>query len=137
MFYKKSCSWKFRNIYRKTPVLASLFSKETSTQVLSCKYYEIFKNTYFEEHQRTATSVEAVTQRCSVKKVFLEISKFLRTPFVTEHFRWQFLYFRKNLFEILIHLCLIMPTSLPDCNLFKSCLIFRPFLWNTQGILTG
>ena len=63
---------------------------------------------------------EAVTQRCSVKKVFLEISqnseentcarvsflikkrlwhryfpvnfaKFLRTPFLTEHLRWLFL----------------------------------------------
>ena len=34
-----------------------LYYKEIPTQVLSCKYYEIFKNTYFEEHLRTAASV--------------------------------------------------------------------------------
>ena len=37
------------------------FSPETllkigTTQVFSCKYCEIFKNTYFEEHLRTAAS---------------------------------------------------------------------------------
>ena len=31
--------------------------KEIPTQVLSCEYCEIFKNTYFEEHLRTAASV--------------------------------------------------------------------------------
>ena len=48
---------------------------------------------------------EAVVRRCSVKKVFLEISqnsehrclpvnfaKFLRTPFLIEHHRWLLLY---------------------------------------------
>ena len=33
-----------------------LFWKETPTQLFSCEYCEIFKNTYFEEHLRTATS---------------------------------------------------------------------------------
>ena len=28
---------------------------ETPTQVFSCEYYEIFKNTYFEDHVRAAT----------------------------------------------------------------------------------
>ena len=32
---------------------------ETPTQVFSCEYYEIFKNTYFEEHLRTAASVDS------------------------------------------------------------------------------
>ena len=31
--------------------------KEIPTQVLSCEYCEIFKNTYFEEHLLTAASV--------------------------------------------------------------------------------
>ena len=37
---KRSCSEKFRNINRKTPVLESFFNKvqETSTQVFSCEY---------------------------------------------------------------------------------------------------
>ena len=58
VFYKKSCFWKFRNIYRKTPVLESFFDnfikKGTPTQIFSCEYCEIFKNTFFEEHLRTA-----------------------------------------------------------------------------------
>ena len=32
------------------------FQKETLTQVFSCEYCEIFKDTYFEEHLRMATS---------------------------------------------------------------------------------
>ena len=31
-----------------------LYEKETSTQVFSCEYREIFKNTYFEKHLRMA-----------------------------------------------------------------------------------
>ena len=37
--------------YQKTPVLELLFN------VLSCQYCEIFKNTYFKEHLRTAGAV--------------------------------------------------------------------------------
>ena len=46
-FFQKSCSQKFCNIYRKTPVLESLFNKLTSTRVLSCEYYIISENTFF------------------------------------------------------------------------------------------
>ena len=34
-----------------------LYQKETPTEVFSCEYCEIFKNTYFEEHLQTAASV--------------------------------------------------------------------------------
>ena len=34
--------------------LQACVRKETPTQVFSCEYCEIFKNTYFEEHLRTA-----------------------------------------------------------------------------------
>ena len=42
-------------------MLESLFNKvaglkETSTQVLSCEYYENFKNTFFTEHLRATAS---------------------------------------------------------------------------------
>ena len=37
-------------------MLESLFKKETPTQVFSCEIYECFKNTYFEDHLRTAVS---------------------------------------------------------------------------------
>ena len=35
----------------------NFIKKETSTQVFSCEYCDTFKNTYFEEHLRTAASV--------------------------------------------------------------------------------
>ena len=34
------------------------FQKDTSTQVFSCEYCEISKNTYFEKHILTAASVD-------------------------------------------------------------------------------
>ena len=44
-------------LYRKTLLSCSsgpqLYLKETPTQVFSCEYCEIFKNTYFGEHLRT------------------------------------------------------------------------------------
>ena len=42
---KKAALKNFCNIYKKTPVLESLF----------CEYCDIFKNTYFEEQSRTTT----------------------------------------------------------------------------------
>ena len=37
---------------------ATLFKKETPTQIFSYEYCEIFKSTYFDEHLRTAASKE-------------------------------------------------------------------------------
>ena len=45
----------------------NFIKKETATQVFSCEFCEIFKNTFFTE--------EAVVRKCSVKKVFLKISQ--------------------------------------------------------------
>ena len=62
-------SQEFRNIHRKTPFLESLFNKyfieslllkRDPQQVFSCKYHEILKNTYSEEHLRTTTSKSIV-----------------------------------------------------------------------------
>ena len=59
MFFKIGDLKKFRNIHRKAPLLDSFLKKvgglqicnfiqkETPTQVFSCEYYEIFKNTLF------------------------------------------------------------------------------------------
>ena len=69
-FYRSShrrCSTKkvfFCNIHRKTPVLESLcgssslqfYQKQSPMLMFSCEYYEIFKDTYFEEHLRTTAS---------------------------------------------------------------------------------
>ena len=37
-----------------------LHEKEIPTQVFSCEYCEIFKDTYFEEHLRTTASAETM-----------------------------------------------------------------------------
>ena len=63
MVYKVGVLKNFHKIYRKTPVLESLFNKlqaqavevcnfikrDTLTQMRSCEYYNIFKNTFFTE----------------------------------------------------------------------------------------
>ena len=43
-----------------------LQNKETPTQVFSCEYCEIFKNTYFEEHLQTAASKGSIKNNSSV-----------------------------------------------------------------------
>ena len=83
----------------KTPVLESLFNKillkGTPTQVFSCEYCKIFKNTYFEEHLPMAASVWR--HKNIEKHLFLGIRMFLPTLFETEYIwisifrssRWQ------------------------------------------------
>ena len=49
--FQNRCSWKFPNMQRKTPALESCMPatllKRTSTQLFCCKYYKIFKNSFF------------------------------------------------------------------------------------------
>ena len=64
VFLKKFCKF-----HRKTPMLESLFNKipglqacnfikkRPPTQAFSCRIYDFFKNTYFEEYLRTTASV--------------------------------------------------------------------------------
>ena len=57
-----------------------LIKLQVATQVFSCEYWEVFKNrvSYYIEHLWLLIlklQNKAVTQRCSVKKVFLEISQ--------------------------------------------------------------
>ena len=46
--------------------------KETPPQVFTCKIYEIFKNTYFEEHLRTTASEKANENQLKTVRFFLE-----------------------------------------------------------------
>ena len=78
--------------------------KNTPTQVLSCEFCELFKNTYFKEHLRTAGSKTlvpgflfnkvaslmawrplAVLERDSSKGVFLQILCSSKESFFVEH----------------------------------------------------
>ena len=78
---------------------ATQSKKETLVQIFSCEFYELFKNTSFTEQLRTIASdaldfifvsrfalentkaclvtvvTEAITWRCSVRKLFLEVSQ--------------------------------------------------------------
>ena len=57
--HQNRCSWKFRKFHKKTPVLecfinkvaglrpATLFERDSKTQVFSCETCKVFKNTYF------------------------------------------------------------------------------------------
>ena len=42
-------------------MLESLFNKEAPTWMFSCEYFEILKNTFFEELLRTAASVTSIS----------------------------------------------------------------------------
>ena len=54
VLYKKAVLTNFTIFTGKNLCWSFFFKKETPTHVLSCEYYEIFKNTYFEEHLRMA-----------------------------------------------------------------------------------
>ena len=81
---EKRRSWRFRKIYWKTPVLKSLFNKiagiltcnyikkETSGQVFSCEFSEIFKNTFFTEHLRATASGYQLNSRKFPEKKHLK-----------------------------------------------------------------
>ena len=65
---------------------ATLFKKD-STQVISCEYCKIYKNSFFYRTHPVAPSeymvLEAVTQRCSVRTVVLRNF----TKFIGKHLR--------------------------------------------------
>ena len=54
VFYRKRCSYKFRKIQRKVPVLKSLFNKINNDFLLksSCEFCKVFKNDIFSEDLR-------------------------------------------------------------------------------------
>ena len=69
MFCKKSCSKKFRNIHKKTPVLESLFNKvaglkRDSNTGVSCECFEIFR-----KHPRIASSIYWLGIGITFKKI--------------------------------------------------------------------
>ena len=58
------------------------FRPVTPTQVFSCDYCEIFKNSYFEEHLRTAASVYSEDllkyKNCVIKICFQRVFEFIK-----------------------------------------------------------
>ena len=66
MFYEKAGLKDFTIFARKKLgqsrlSVLQLYFKKTPTRVFSCKYCEIFKNTYFEQHLQTAASCSAAS----------------------------------------------------------------------------
>ena len=90
-------------------MLESLSNKvEISTKVFSCKYCEIFKNTYFAEHLRTAASDDFSS--VTIFRNFL----ILRIPSSMEHLR-----------------CLLLFLN---CSLISGKLVFNFWAFNTQRL---
>ena len=75
VFCKSRCSLKFRKLYRKAPVLESVFNKvaglETATLLkrhsntdFSSEVCKIFRSTYFKEHLRTTAPENSSYRYC-------------------------------------------------------------------------
>ena len=89
LFCFSSPAKKIKNVSGHNVTQKSLL-KKTPAKVLSCEYCNIFKNTYFEEHLRTATSVfcfgccgkNKILCPFQFKLFYLQnVAKFQRSPF--------------------------------------------------------
>ena len=56
VLWEKQFSQVFQHLCWSLFLIKFCIKRETPTQVFSCKYCEIFENTYFEKHLRTAAS---------------------------------------------------------------------------------
>ena len=65
-------------ISQKLPKSLQLSLKEAPTQMFSCKFCEIFKDAYFEEHLRTAAFKYGTMKR--MKPAFLRLLVFIINP---------------------------------------------------------
>ena len=79
MFYKKGIFRNFVKLRRKHLRWSFfLIKSKTPTQTFSCEIYELFKNTYFEEHLRTTASTFNPFHITALFLYPLKISKTLR-----------------------------------------------------------
>ena len=75
--------------------------KETPTQLLSCEYWEIFKNTYFEKYLRTAASGFALSIKYLSETFFVVfLNPFWHLLF--KIFLFSTMYYNKNYMHSLI-----------------------------------
>ena len=59
----------FANAFKVGIRIEKIYKKENPPQVFSSKYCKIFKNTYFEEHLRTAASA-LIVNYCPLPNVY-------------------------------------------------------------------
>ena len=85
-------------MHKKTPVLEALFDKVAGlleikkklTQLFSCEYYKMFKNTYFEENLRKAAStLNNIFLEAAAAEVVVLVPKTFSEPCQTS--RWSVL----------------------------------------------
>ena len=67
----------------------NFFLKKTPTQMVSCEYCKIFKNTYFEEHLRTAVRILRKISFWKMKKWKIENSEKLEISKISEFSYFQ------------------------------------------------
>ena len=95
VFYKKSCSETFRNIYRKTPLLESV--SNTVTGMKACNFVK--KRL---QHRCFLVNIAKFWRTPILKKIcerLLHLRKFLKTAFPIEHLWWMYLKFSEKLFS--------------------------------------
>ena len=63
--YKEVFWWCFQGVYREA---CNFIRRETSTQVFSCEFWEIFKNTFITEDIRT-TAFECILKKSQILKL--------------------------------------------------------------------
>ena len=100
---------------------SNLFKKETPTQVFSCEIYESFKNTYFEDHLRTAVSRLLSTLMLAlcafVIHLITKISLILPPNFLTQQMHdllWMFMRCLCDVSDVGCHYF--------SCTLYLSCM---------------
>ena len=65
MFYKKNVR-KFFKFHKKTPMLESLrYRKANPTEVFSCEFCKIFRNTFFIDHLRVLKALKLTLTKSS------------------------------------------------------------------------
>ena len=95
VFCKKNVFFKCCRIHRKTPEACNFIKKETLAQVFSCKFCNIFKNTFFTEQLRTTASEDIekflhfIFYICTFLQVFMKcFDRFNRINLI----KWTYVY---------------------------------------------
>ena len=127
MFFKIGVLKNFCNIHRETPVNACNFIKNwiwhSCFPVTSTKF---LRKTFFKEHLRLGE--RAVVQRCSVKKVFLEISQNLQENTCT----------RPETCNLIKKGALVQVFSCKFCKVSKDTFLHRtPLVAVSESLITS
>ena len=78
---------------------AILLQRGTPTQVFSCEYCEVFKNTYFEEHLQTADSTDFKVYFVLIFILLFYLNKWLPTAIIVLELSSTKFFFNKRMLK--------------------------------------